>query len=215
MFEILYEDDHLLCVNKTSYDPVQPDKSGQPSMLEALRKTYPHADLPHRVDRPVTGIVLIAKRPSAMRALSALFADRKIEKIYWAITSVAPPKETDTLEQHLTFDRRTNKSFVHAQPVKDSQTAALRYKVIGKSDRYFFLQVELLTGRHHQIRAQLAAMGCPIRGDLKYGAPRSNPGGGISLHAAAISFVHPFTHKRLSLQAAPPEDVLWNLFPKS
>ena len=173
----------------------------------------PFVGLLHRVDQPVTGAVLFAKNPRSLARGSALLQSGEIRRIYWAVTTAAPSDGEGTLEHHLTFNHRRNKVHVHENPRRGARTASLRYRLLGGSQRYFFLEIELLTGRHHQIRAQLAAMGWHIKGDLKYGARRSNPGGGIHLHARELAFTDPKNGNEIRAVARPPEDLLWSLFP--
>ncbi|MCX7788551.1 MAG: RNA pseudouridine synthase [Spirochaetes bacterium] len=185
----------------------------------------PYLGLVHRIDQPVTGVVLFARDPATLELLNRQFRDRQVFKLYWAVTESRPPKDTGTLEHSITFDPKKNKSriFTPSDPgdiripgrQPRAKKALLHYRVVGNSERYFFLEIELITGRPHQIRAQLAAIGCPIKGDLKYGARRSNPGGGILLHARSIRFTHPKTGLPLTLTAEPPPSILWELFPRS
>lgn len=188
----------------------------------------PFLGLVHRIDQPVTGVVLFARDPETLASLNRQFRDRQVYKLYWAITEARPAEDAGTLEHYLVFDPKKNKSrivdpvpapsSVHSpsgSPYRKSRAkkALLRYRVVGRSKRYFFLEIELVTGRPHQIRAQLAAIGCPVKGDLKYGARRSNPGGGILLHARSIRFIHPGTGLPLTLTSDPPPSTLWDLFP--
>lgn len=169
----------------------------------------------HRLDRPVTGVVLFAKTSKALPRLNKLFAEHeKVKKTYWAIVGNKPPKESGTLTHWLTRNEKTNTAKAYDREVPNSKMAVLDYKLIAISERYFLLEIQLHTGRHHQIRCQLAKMGCPIKGDLKYGAPRSNSDGSICLHARKLELEHPVTHKLLSITASVPKDALWQAFGK-
>src|SRR5690554_2635569 len=166
--------------------------------------------IPHRLDRPTSGLIVFTKTSKALSRLNKLFSSRDITKIYWAIVQNAPEKTSGTLRHYLARNRRQNKSYSHDKEVKDSKVGILHYNVKKELDRYYLLEINLETGRHHQIRSQLAKIGSIIKGDLKYGADRSNPDGGIHLHARALHFVHPITKEELKLIAAPPNDPLWN-----
>jgi len=185
---------------------------------------FPYLGLVHRIDQPVTGVVLFARDPATLELLNQQFRERQVYKLYWAVTESKPQKDTGTLEHYIVFDPKRNKSRIFT-PFDSSETptpnrqsrakkALLHYRVVGSSERYFFLELELITGRPHQIRAQLSAIGCPVKGDLKYGARRSNPGGGILLHARSIRFKHPKTGLSLTITAEPPPYTLWELFPR-
>ncbi|ADK83087.1 RluA family pseudouridine synthase [Sediminispirochaeta smaragdinae] len=223
MPEVLYEDNHLIVVNKRCGDIVQGDKSGDPTLAdevkEYLREKYNKPGnvflgIPHRLDRPTSGVVLYARTEKALRRLSLSFREQHVEKIYWAVVDKMPPAESGTLVHYLRRDRKKNKSFASDTPTADSQEAKMRYRLVGATNRYYLLEIELLTGRHHQIRAQLAAVGCRIRGDLKYGYPRSNRDGGIHLHARKVSLDHPVGERnRITITADPPSgDPLWAEF---
>lgn len=204
---VLYQDQWLLAIAKEPGELVLPDRKGQEDIPEILKGLHPV----NRLDRPVSGVVLFAKTEDAAGALGRLFRERDCQKIYWAIVSRVPEPEEGILEQYLVMDHRANRSRLCKEKVPGSKKAVLRYRLAGKSDRFFFLRIELETGRHHQIRAQLAGLGVPVRGDLKYGYPRSNRGGGISLHARKLSFVHPFNGKLLRLTAPwPQSEPLWS-----
>ncbi len=166
----------------------------------------------HRVDRPVSGVVLFARTSKALARMNEQFKLRQTVKIYWAIVRNRPPKDEDFLVHYLVRNRDKNKSFVFSGECSGSRKAELQYRIVGRSDRYWFLEIRLFTGRHHQIRAQLAAIGCPIRGDLKYGYLRSAPGGGIHLHVRELSFKHPVGGREMRLIAEPPGDELWKAF---
>ena len=219
--DILYEDNHLIILNKRPSDIVQGDKTGDEPLSEILKsyikdKYVKPGDVflgvVHRLDRPVSGALIFARTSKALTRLNIMLRDGEIHKTYWAIVKNKPLYPEGHLIQYLTRNEEKNKSFVHDKPVPGSQKAELIYKVIGKSDGYYLLEVNLLTGRHHQIRAQLAAMGCPVKGDLKYGYPRSNQGGFIHLHARTIEFIHPVKKEMLKIFAAPPHDKLWDFF---
>ena len=219
--DILYEDNHIIAVNKTNSEIVQGDKTGDLSLDKILKKYIKEKyDKPgevflgvvHRLDRPVSGVVLFARTSKALTRLNKLFKEREIRKVYWAIVKKRPPKEEDRLEHYIVRNEKKNKSFAHDEEVKDSKKAVLTYKIIAASDRYFLLEIELETGRHHQIRAQLAKIGCPIKGDLKYGFDRSDKNGGISLHSRLIELIHPVRKESLTIVAPPPDESLWNYF---
>jgi 23S rRNA pseudouridine1911/1915/1917 synthase len=224
---ILFENDSLIAVNKTRYIRVQAGRSGGSSLEEetaallaarqavsgAAAERKPFLGLVHRIDQPVTGVVVFAKTPRALARLNAAFQQREVTKIYWAVVDTPPPAEEGCLEHYLTFDLKQNKARVFSKPLKGGKKAQLRYRLVGKSERYVFLEIRLLSGRPHQIRAQLAAAGCHIKGDLKYGAARSNPGGGIHLHARHLAFHDPETGQLIEINSPPPEDTLWALFP--
>ncbi len=219
--DILYEDNHLIILNKRPSDIVQGDKTGDTPLSDILKaylkeKYHKPGDVflgvVHRLDRPVSGAVVFARTSKALSRLNVMLRDGEMHKTYWAIVKNKPPKTEDHLVGYVTRNEEKNKSTVHAKAVAGSQKAELIYKVIGQSDIYFLLSVQLLTGRHHQIRSQLAAMGCPIKGDLKYGYPRSNPGGFIHLHARSIAFIHPVKKEQIKVMADPPKDKLWDFF---
>ncbi|MBO7067351.1 MAG: RNA pseudouridine synthase [Bacteroidaceae bacterium] len=221
---ILYEDNHIIVVNKRSGEIVQGDKTGDVPLSDILKfylkEKYNkpgnvYLGVVHRLDRPVTGVVLFAKTSKALSRLNKLFAEHeKVKKTYWAIVANRPPQENDTLTHWLTRNEKSNTARAYDREVPNSKKAVLDYRLIATSDRYFLLEIELHTGRHHQIRCQLAKMGCSIKGDLKYGAPRSNPDGSISLHARKLEFEHPVTHQMLSITAPVPKDALWRAFSK-
>ena len=206
--DILYEDNHLLVVNKHCGDLVQPDPSGE-SALEDQIKAY----LKVRIDRPVSGAVLFAKSSKALTRLNEMLRQGRIRKSYWALTEQTPSPEEGELHHYIVRDARNNRSRAYDAPKPESKEALLRYRTLGRGTHYTLVEVELLTGRHHQIRAQLAKIGCPIRGDLKYGARRSNPDGGISLHSRRVAFEHPVRHEELVVTApVPAGDNLWRYF---
>ena len=216
---ILYEDNHLIAVNKLPSDIVQGDKTGDVTLADTVRdylkakyekKGNVFIGIPHRLDRPTSGVVLFARTEKALQRLSELFREGGVKKIYWALVAERPPRDSDTLVHWLRRNPSLNKSFVVAGPCRDAREASLSYRLLVSLERYHLLEIELHTGRHHQIRAQLAAIGCHIKGDLKYGAPRSNPGGGIHLHARQVSFMHPVKKELLTIVADPPPDALWS-----
>jgi 23S rRNA pseudouridine1911/1915/1917 synthase len=219
--EILYEDNHIIIVNKRSSDLVQGDGTGDESLDNIVRSYIKEKykkpgdvflGVVHRLDRPVSGCVVYARTSKALTRLSELFRTREVKKTYWAIVSERPPAEEGVFSNWLKKNEKQNKSYVYDKEVKGSKLAELSYLVLARSEKYYLLEVDLQTGRHHQIRAQLAAAGCPVRGDLKYGAPRSNEGGGISLHSRRVTFIHPVKNEEISVTAPLPEDRLWKLF---
>jgi len=218
---ILYEDNHLIAINKTCHDLVQSDTSGDEPLIEQIKSFIKNRDkkpgnvyleVIHRIDRPVSGVVLFAKTSKVLPRMNKLFHDGEVKKIYWAVVKNIPPKESDILIHHLIRNSKQNKSYVYDKQKPESKEARLIYRVLGKTSSYFLLEIELITGRHHQIRSQLAKIGCPIKGDLKYGFQRSNPDGGIHLHSRQVSFFHPVTDEWIEIFAKPQEDVLWNEF---
>lgn len=220
--DILYEDNHLLVVNKHCGDLVQPDPSGESALEDQIKAFIKIRDakpgdvflgVVHRIDRPVSGAVLFAKTTKALVRLNEMIRDGQIHKIYWALTEQTPDPENGELHHYILRDGRTNRSRALDIPKADAKQAHLRYTTLGASTNYTLVEVELLTGRHHQIRAQFSKVGCPIRGDLKYGAKRSIPGGGISLHSRSVRFEHPVRHEPLVVTApAPADDNLWSYF---
>lgn len=223
--DIVYEDNHLIVVNKRAGEIVQGDKSGDEPLLERVRQyikeTYAKpgnvfCGLVHRLDRPVAGLVVFAKTSKALSRMCGMFRDGEVRKTYWAITRNAPAESEGKLQHWITTVERTNKSTAHNAPCPGAKEARLSYRVIGRSDRYNLIEVTLETGRKHQIRVQLAAIGCPVKGDLKYGDKRSNPDGSISLMARHIEFTHPVSKQQISLTAPVPEnDTLWTAMEKS
>lgn len=219
--EILFEDNHLLAINKKPGELVQPDKSGSSSLEDTiklfLKKKYNKTGnvflgIAHRIDRPVSGLVLMAKTGKALSRINQMIQDHEIRKFYWAITTNIPETNEGKLIHYIKRNEQKNISKAFIKEVTGSKKAEMNYKVIAKSDRYHLLEIELITGRHHQIRAQLCAIGCSIKGDLKYGSPRSNPDGSISLHSRKIEFIHPVTKEFLTITAPVPEDKLWKFF---
>lgn len=219
--EILYEDNHIIAVNKKSSDIVQGDKTGDEPLSERvkayIKKKYekPGAvfiGVTHRLDRPVSGALIFARTSKALTRLNKMFLEKEVKKTYWAIVKEKPIKEKDTLNHYIVRNQKKNKSFAYDKEVNNSKLAILSYKLIASAENYYLLEVDLHTGRHHQIRCQLAKIGCPIKGDLKYGFPRSNPDGGISLHSRKIEFVHPVKKENVEIIANPPKDSLWDYF---
>jgi 23S rRNA pseudouridine1911/1915/1917 synthase len=217
--QVLHEDNHIIVINKRVGDIVQGDKTGDEPLSDVvkayLKEKYNKPGevflgVVHRLDRPTTGIVVFAKTSKALTRLNETFKNRETQKTYWAVLKNQPPKETDTLVHFLKRNPKNNTSKAHSKEVPDSKKASLTYKIIKKLDNYFVLEIDLHTGRHHQIRAQLQAIGCPIKGDLKYGFDRSNPDGGIHLHARKLVLSHPVTKESLSFTAPTPNDVIWN-----
>ena len=216
--QILYEDNHLIVINKRVGDIVQGDKTGDVPLSEIVKEyikekyNKPGAvflGVVHRLDRPTSGIVLFAKTSKALERLNKMFSERETQKTYWAVVKNCPPKEQDTLVHYISRNPKNNTSKAHVKEVPNSKKASLEYKIFAKLDNYFALEIALHTGRHHQIRAQLAAIGCPIKGDLKYGFDRSNPYGGIHLHAQKLVFEHPVSKENITIEAPTPEDKIW------
>lgn len=222
--EVVYEDNHLLVVNKAPGEIVQGDKTGDTPLVETLKlwlkKKYAKpgnvfCGVVHRLDRPVGGLVIFAKTSKALSRLNEMFRNGEVNKTYWAITRNLPPKEEDTLTHYITTTERNNKSYASLTEKKGSQKAVLKYRHIASTDRYHLLEVNLLTGRKHQIRVQLSAIGCPIKGDLKYGDKRSNPDGSISLMSHRIEFKHPVSGNKIDVTAPVPDDNLWRALDES
>lgn len=216
--EIVYEDNHLIVVNKVAGEIVQGDKTGDKPLSEMvkdyLREKYNKpgnvfCGVIHRLDRPVCGLVVFAKTSKALSRMNKMFQERSVRKTYWAISRNLPPKEQDTLVHYLVSRERNNKTYVSNETDSNAQKAILDYRLLSKTDYYCLLEIELHTGRKHQIRAQLSAIGCPIRGDLKYGDRRSNPDGGISLQSHRLCFTHPVSKETIDLVAPVPNDNLW------
>ena len=207
---ILYEDNHLLIFNKRTGEIVQGDKTGDEPLSETLKAFIAQRDLKpgqvfmgvtHRLDRPVSGIVVFAKTSKALERLNAMFRSGDVHKTYWALCCTKPTPESALLTDWMTRNEKLNKSFIAKGPGHEAKEAKLKYTYLKSTERYHLVEVELLTGRHHQIRCQLSTIGCPIKGDLKYGAPRSSPDGGISLHARRITFSHPVRHEEITIEA--------------
>ena len=219
--EVLYEDNHIIIVNKTTSEIVQGDKTGDTPLSELLKQWLKEKynkpgnvfiGVTHRLDRPVSGIVVFAKTSKALARLNDMFRLGEIKKSYWAIVQNNPPKCQDEITHYLIRNEKQNKSYAYDTQKTNTKKATLSYSVIAQSDRYNLLEIDLKTGRHHQIRCQLAQIGCPIKGDLKYGAKRSNPYGGISLHARHIHFIHPVSQKTIDVTAPVPDNTLWKAF---
>lgn len=217
---VIYEDNHIIAVNKTCNEIVQGDKTGDKPLVEIvkdyLREKYDKkgnvfCGVCHRLDRPVSGIVVFAKTSKALARFNDMLKNREVKKHYWAVVKNAPPKDEMELRNYLKRNEKQNKSYAFDKPVDGAKESVLSFKTIAKGNNYRLLEVDLQTGRHHQIRCQLAHIGCPIKGDLKYGAERSNKNGGISLHARRIEFVHPVSKKPVTIVAPVPEDDnLWH-----
>ena len=219
--KVIYEDNHIIVVNKASGEIVQGDKTGDESLCDTLKQYLKEkynkpgnvfVGLPHRLDRPVSGVVIFAKTTKALERLNNMFRVGEVKKIYWAITKNKPLVAEGELSHWILRNEKMNKSFAYRKEVDGSKHALLNYRTLASSDNYTLIEVELKTGRHHQIRCQLSAMGCPIKGDLKYGAKRSNPDGSISLHARYVEFVHPVSKQPIKITAPVPNDRLWQSF---
>lgn len=219
--QVLYEDNHLIAVNKRCGDLVQGDATGDTPLSEIVKEYIKvkynkpgkvFLGVIHRLDRPTSGVVIFARTSKALTRMNAVFKDHKAQKTYWAIVKNMPKSEKATLVHWLKRNTQKNMSTAFDAEVKESKKAILEYSLLNKSDRYFLLNVNLFTGRHHQIRAQLSKIGSPIKGDLKYGYPRSNVDGGIDLHARSLSFTHPVTQKEVMIVAPTPNNALWNYF---
>jgi 23S rRNA pseudouridine1911/1915/1917 synthase len=216
--QVVYEDNHIIIVSKKSGEIVQGDKTGDGPLSEIVKKYIKEKyhkpgnvflGVVHRLDRPVSGLVVFAKTSKALSRLNQMFRDSNVHKTYWAITKNVPKNSEGTLINWITRNEKQNKSYVYDKEVPHSKKAVLSYKLIGHTDNYSLLEIHLMTGRHHQIRCQLAHMGCPIKGDLKYGAPRSNPDGSISLLSRFVEFVHPVSKETIKATAPLPDDNLW------
>ena len=217
--QILHEDNHIIVVNKRVGDIVQGDKTGDKPLSEVVKEYIKEKyqkpgevflGVVHRLDRPTTGIVVFARTSKALTRLNEMFSQRETKKTYWAIVKNQPPKTADHLVHFLKRNEKNNTSKAHSKEVPESKKASLDYTIIATLHNYFVLAIQLHTGRHHQIRAQLAAIGCPIKGDLKYGFDRSNPDGGIHLHARQLVFTHPVSKETLDIVAPTPKDTLWD-----
>lgn len=220
---VVYEDNHVIIVSKVSGEIVQGDKTGDRPLTEAVKQYIKEAyakpgdvflGVVHRLDRPVFGLVLFARTSKALARMNTMFANGQVHKTYWAIVKDAPPQQEGTLTHWIVRNEKQNKSYAYDREVPHSKKAVLDYRVIGHSDNYCLLEINLKTGRHHQIRCQLAKIGCPIKGDLKYGAKRSNPDGSISLLSRFMQFVHPVSKKEIAVTASLPDDNLWKSFGK-
>ena len=218
---VVYEDNHIIVVNKAASEIVQGDKTGDAPLSEIvkqyLKEKYNkpgnvYLGVTHRLDRPTSGLVIFAKTSKALPRLNEMFKLSEVKKTYWAIVKTPPKNSEGELVHYLVRNEKQNKSYAYDKEVPNSKKAILNYKVIGKSENYYLLEIDLQTGRHHQIRCQLAKVGCPIKGDLKYGSARSNPDGSICLHARYISFVHPVSKQLIELEAPVPSGNLWKGF---
>ncbi|MBO5664893.1 MAG: RNA pseudouridine synthase [Bacteroidaceae bacterium] len=221
--KVLYEDNHIIVINKAAGEIVQGDKTGDESLCDTMKQYIKEKyakpgnvfiGLPHRLDRPVSGVVVFAKTSKALERLNRMFSEGAVKKIYWALTKGIPTPAEAELETWILRNEKMNKSFSYPKEVKGSKRAILHYRFAAASQNYNLIEVELKTGRHHQIRCQLSSIGCPIKGDLKYGAQRSNPDGSISLHARYIEFIHPVSKELIAITAPLPNDRLWQSFEK-
>ena len=216
--QILHEDNHIIVINKRVGDIVQGDKTGDKPLSDVVKEYVKDKynkpgdvflGVVHRLDRPTSGIVVFAKTSKALARLNDMFKNRETEKVYWAVVKSQPPKNEDTLAHFLKRNEKNNTSKAHIKEVPESKFARLDYKVIVELNNYYALEIKLHTGRHHQIRAQLSAIGSPIKGDLKYGSDRSNPDGGIHLHARTLKFIHPVSKEFIVITAPVPDDSIW------
>jgi 23S rRNA pseudouridine1911/1915/1917 synthase len=217
--QVLYEDNHLIAVNKRSGDIVQGDKTGDKPLNEIvadyLKEKYnkpgdAFVGTIHRIDRPVSGVVIFAKTSKALTRMNAQFQEKDVQKTYWAVVKNQPPHQFETVTHHLLRNRQKNKSFAYAHKYKDSKESSLKYEIIKRLDRYFLLEITPFTGRHHQIRVQLSTLGFPIKGDVKYGFDRTNSDASIHLHARKVRFEHPVTKESIEIIAKTPDEVIWN-----
>lgn len=215
---VVYEDNHIIIVNKTASEIVQGDKTGDVPLSETVKRYLKEKyhkpgnvfiGVTHRLDRPVSGLVVFAKTSKALSRLNEMFKNSEVKKTYWAIVKQTPAETEGELVNYLVRNEKQNKSYAYDTEKSGSKKAILHYRLIARSDNYSLLEVDLKTGRHHQIRCQLAKMGCPIKGDLKYGFPRSNPDGSICLHARRVRFVHPVSKELIDVVAPVPSDNLW------
>ncbi len=220
MVNVIYEDNHVIIVSKQSGEIVQGDKTGDKPLSETVKQYIKEAyakpgdvflGVVHRLDRPVFGLVLFARTSKALARMNTMFANGEVHKTYWAVVKDAPEQPEGTLTHWLVRNEKQNKSYI-VKPSEQAKYAELDYALLGQSNNYFLLQIALKTGRHHQIRVQLSAIGCPIKGDLKYGAKRSNPDGSIALHARELKFVHPVSKQSLVITAPVPDEPLWQYF---
>ena len=217
--QVLFEDNHIIIVNKRAGDITQGDKTGDKPLSDVVKEyvkdKYNKPGLVfigtvHRLDRPTSGIVIFARTSKALERLNKMLRDKVIHKTYWALVKNPPKKTSDTLINFLKKDTKKNKSFVYKKEIEGSKNAILHYNIIKKLENYFLIEIDLETGRHHQIRAQLSYIGSAIKGDLKYGFPRSNKDGSISLHARKIKFIHPVSKEEIVITARTPKDVIWD-----
>lgn len=216
--QVLHEDNHVIIVNKRVGDIVQGDKTGDKPLSEVVKSYIKekynkpgnvYLGVVHRLDRPTSGIVLFSKTSKALPRLNKLFQQKDAKKTYWAVVKNRPPKDKDILVHYLKRNPKQNKSFAHKNEVPDSKKAIMEYRILKELNNYFLLEIDLQTGRHHQIRSQLSAIGCPIKGDLKYGFDRSNKDAGIHLHARKLEFIHPVKNEPLNVIADVPDEPLW------
>lgn len=216
--QVLYEDNHLIIVNKRAGDIVQGDKTGDKPLSEVVKSYIKekynkpgnvYLGVAHRLDRPTSGVIAFAKTSKALPRLNKIFAEKDAKKTYWALVKQLPPKTEDTLIHWLKKNPKNNKSTAHSNEIAEGKKAILHYKVLKNLDHYYLLEIQLETGRHHQIRSQLSSIGCPIKGDLKYGFDRSNPDASISLHARGLAFIHPVSNEKIDIEAPLPEGPLW------
>jgi 23S rRNA pseudouridine1911/1915/1917 synthase len=221
MIEVIYEDNHLIAVYKKASDLSQKDKTGDRSLDEDVKKYLAEKykkpgdvflGVIHRLDRPVSGVLLYARTSKALERMNEIFRTREVRKIYLAILRERPPEDEGVITHYLKKNEKQNRSYAYDNEVKGSKKATLSYKIVGRSERFFLLEIELQSGRHHQIRAQMAKIGCPIKGDLKYGFPRSNEDGGISLFARRLEFIHPVKKEKIIITAHYPDGDVWHLF---
>lgn len=217
--QVLYEDNHIIIVRKESGEIVQGDKTGDRPLSEIVKAYIKEAyakpgevflGVVHRLDRPVSGLVVFARTSKALSRLNDMFRKGEVHKTYWAIVKNRPNPQSGTLTHWLVRNEKQNKSYASLNEKPESKQAQLNYRTLASTENYTMLEVELLTGRHHQIRCQLSTIGCPIKGDLKYGAPRSNPDGSISLHARSIDFIHPVSKQHIHVEADVPDEALWH-----
>ncbi len=217
--QVLHEDNHIIVVNKRPGDIIQGDKTGDIPLSEVVKSYIKekynkpgniYTGVVHRLDRPTSGIVVFSKTSKALPRLNKLFKDKEAQKTYWAIVKNAPPQTQDILTHFLKRNQKQNKSYSYLKEVPGSKKAILEYRLLKKLNNYFLLEIDLHTGRHHQIRSQLSAIGCPVKGDLKYGFDRSNKDGSIHLHARELRFIHPVKKEPVRVIASPPGDPLWN-----
>ena len=218
--QVLFEDNHLIVINKRPGDLVQGDKTGDEPLSEVVKEYIKdkynkpgnvYLGVVHRLDRPTSGIVLFSKTSKALPRLNKLFKDKEAKKTYWAVVKNAPPKQKGTLVHYMKRNPKQNKSYAHIKEVPESKKAILDYNILKQLDNYYALEIGLHTGRHHQIRSQLSAIGCPIKGDLKYGFDRSNKDASIHLHARKLSFIHPVKLEQITIVAPLPDDSIWNV----
>ena len=222
--DVIFEDNHIIAVNKACGEIVQGDKTGDmpltDKVIDFLKNKYNKPGnvflgLPHRLDRPTSGVIIFAKTSKALPRLNKLFQTKgEVKKIYWAVVDKMPPKLEDTLEHYLIKNEKKNRSYAYDEPVENGKYSSLTYRYLASSDTYHLLEIELFTGRHHQIRVQLRQLKLYIKGDLKYGFPRSNKNAGIHLHARKVEFIHPVKNEPVTIIADPPKDVIWDFFMK-